>query len=46
MSKQTATEELVPTTLKKPNTSKEFVYNMATRKGAKVYKVAPTKIGK
>jgi len=46
MAKRKATEELAPTTLKKPDLSNDYVYHMAARKGAKVYKVSPTQIGK
>jgi len=46
MSTLKATEELIPPTLKISDTSKHFVYHMAARKGAKVHKVASTKIGK
>jgi hypothetical protein len=46
MSKRKATEELASTTNKKPNTSTDYVYHMAKRKRAKVYKVASTKVGK
>jgi len=46
MSKRKTDAELAPTNSKKSNTSKEYVYHMAARKGAKVYKVSPTKIGK
>jgi hypothetical protein len=46
MSKCKANEELAPTTNKNPNTSTDYVYHMATRQGAKVYKVSPTKVGK
>jgi len=46
MSKRKATEELTHQKTKKPNTSNDYVYHMAARKGARVYKVAPTKLGK
>lgn len=46
MSQHKSTEELPPPIIQKPNTSRDFVYHMAARKGAKVYKVSPTKIGK
>jgi hypothetical protein len=41
-----ATEKLAPSILKKPDLSKDFVHHIAPRKEAKVYKIAPTKIGK
>jgi hypothetical protein len=46
MPKRSAETELAPTPRKKQNTSTHYFYYMAARKGAKVYKVAPTKIGK
>jgi len=46
MSKRKVIEELAPPTPKQSNTSKDYLYHMPTRKGAKVYKVLPTKIGK
>jgi len=46
MVKRKATEELALPIPKKPNVSNDYVYHMAARKGAKVYKVSPTKIGK
>jgi len=46
MLKTKATQELAPSIPIKPKTSKDFVYHMAARKGAKVYKVSSTKIGK
>jgi hypothetical protein len=46
MSKRKATEEFAPPILKKSNTLTNYVYHMAACKGAKVYKVSPTKIGK
>jgi hypothetical protein len=47
MSKREADSELAPTSLnKKPNTSKDYVYHMAARKGAKVYRVSSITIGK
>jgi len=45
MSKRKADSELTPISSKKSNTSTDYVYHRAARKGAKVYKVAPTKIG-
>jgi len=45
MSKRKADEEIAPSINTKPNTSTDYVYHMAARKGAKVYKVSPTKIG-
>jgi hypothetical protein len=38
--------ELAPQPLKNPDLSNDFVCHMATRKGTKVYKIAPTKIEK
>ena len=38
MSKRKATEELAPPTNKKSDTSTDYVYHTAARKGAKVYK--------
>jgi len=46
MVKRKATEELALPILKKPNVSHDYVYYMAAKKEAKVYKVSPTKIGK
>jgi len=46
MAKSKATEELALPIPKKPNVSNDYVYYMAARKEAKVYKVSPTKIGK
>jgi hypothetical protein len=46
MPKCSRDSELAPPPSKKQITSRDYVYYMAARKGAKVYKVAPTKIGK
>jgi len=43
MSKRKPCTELSLTMFKKPNTLKDFVYHMALSKGAKVYKISPTK---